>query len=126
MLNEFGFETVNGHGDQPGDRQQATLRVLDTLLDAGVPVHALGVQAYLLADQFPDRFDPAPNRRFLSDVADRGLQILITELDVLDDGLPDDQQVRDQVITDVYSRYLDGTLDQTAVTSVLTFGLTDH
>ncbi|RCK69372.1 hypothetical protein DT076_10790 [Desertihabitans brevis] len=126
VLNEFGFETVNEYGDQPRDRQLATLQVIDTLLAQGTPVDALGVQAHLLAEDFAERFDPRAYRRFLSEVADRGLEVLVTELDVLDDGLPPDVSTRDRAVADVYARYLDATLDHHAVKAVLTFGLSDR
>ena len=126
LLNEFGFETVNQYGDQPGPRRRATLQVLDRLLAQGVPVHGLGIQAHLLADRFAERFHPASYRRFLDEVADRGLKILITEMDVLDDGLPADVAVRDRGVADVYRRYLDVTLDHPAVKALITFGLSDR
>jgi endo-1,4-beta-xylanase len=125
VLNEFGFETVNEFGDQPGPRRRATLQVLDRLLARDVPVHALGIQAHLLADRFAERFHPA-YRRFLDEVADRGLKILITEMDVLDDGLPADITVRDRGVADVYRRYLDVALDHPAVKALITFGLSDR
>jgi endo-1,4-beta-xylanase len=126
VLNEFGFETVNEFGDQPTDRQRAALSVIDTLLNEGVPVHGFGTQAHLLADQFADRFDPRQYRRFLGEVADRGLKIHITEMDVLDDGLPADFRIRDRAIADVYARYLEVALDERAVKSLITFGLSDR
>ena len=126
LLNEFGFETVNQYGDQPGPRRRATLQVLDRLLAQGVPVHGLGIQAHLLADRFAERFHPASYRRFLDEVADRGLKILITEMDVLDDGLPAAVAVRDRGVADVYRRYLDVTLDHPAVKALITFGLSDR
>jgi endo-1,4-beta-xylanase len=126
VLNEFGFETVNQYGDQPGPRRQATLQALDRLLARGVPVHALGIQAHLLADHFAERFHPAAYRRFLQEVADRGLKILITEMDVLDDGLPADITIRDRGVADVYRRYLDVALDHPAVKALITFGLSDR
>ena len=126
LLNEFGFETVNEFGDQPGPRRRATLHVLDRLLAQGVPVHGLGIQAHLLADRFAERFHPAGYRQFLDEVADRGLKILITEMDVLDDGLPADVAVRDRGVADVYRRYLDVTLDHPAVKALITFGLSDR
>jgi endo-1,4-beta-xylanase len=126
VLNEFGFETVNQYGDQPGPRRRATLQVLDRLLGQGVPVHALGIQAHLLADRFAQRFNPGAYHRFLCEVADRGLKILITELDVLDDGLPADVAVRDRGVADVYRRYLDVALDHPAVKALINFGLSDR
>lgn len=126
LLNEFGFETTNQYGDDPLDRQRATLQVIDALLKTGTPVHALGIQAHLLADDFAHRFDPRQYRRFLDQVSDRGLDIVITELDVLDDGLPADVKVRDRAVADVYARYLDTVLCHPSVRSVITFGLSDR
>jgi len=126
VLNEFGFETVNEYGDRASARRRATLQVIDALLDQKVPVHALGVQGHLLADHFHHRFHEDSYRAFLRDVADRGLKILITEMDVLDDGLPADRHIRDRKVADVYRRYLDVTLDEEAVKAVLMFGLSDR
>jgi endo-1,4-beta-xylanase len=126
VLNDFGFETVNRYGDRPVGRQRATLQVLDRLLRAGVPVHALGIQAHLLAQDFAERFDAEAYRRFLSQIADQGVRIMITELDVLDSGLPADPRTRDAAVADVYRRYLSTALAEPAVGAVLTFGLSDR
>ncbi|WP_158609850.1 endo-1,4-beta-xylanase [Micromonospora sp. CV4] len=126
VLNEFGFETVNEYGDEPEPRRRATLQVIDDLLRDGVPVHALGVQAHLLADRFADRFRARAYLDWFSEVADRGLDILITELDVLDDGLPADIATRDAAVADVYRRYLDVALSLRSVKAVMAFGLTDR
>ncbi|MBQ0904224.1 endo-1,4-beta-xylanase [Micromonospora sp. U21] len=126
VLNEFGFETVNEYGDEPEPRRRATLQVIDDLLRDGVPVHALGVQAHLLADRFADRFRANAYLDWFSEVADRGLDILITELDVLDDGLPADIATRDAAVADVYRRYLDVALSHRSVKAVMAFGLTDR
>ena len=126
MLNDFGYETVNEYGDRPEDKQRATLRVLDRLLDDGHPVQAFGIQAHLLADRFHDRFSARTYSRFLRELADRGMTILITELDVLDDGLPADPRRRDKAIAKTYRRYLDVALDNEAVKAVVSFGLSDR
>ncbi len=62
----------------------------------------------------------------MSEIADRGLKILITEMDVLDDGLPADRRIRDRSVADAYRRYLDATLQEPAVAAVITFGLSDR
>jgi endo-1,4-beta-xylanase len=100
--------------------------VIDRLLGKGVPVHALGIQAHLLADRFAERFHPAAYRRFLDEVADRGLKILITEMDVLDDGEPEAIGPRDRAVADTYRRYLDAALEEPAVAALTTFGLSDR
>ena len=85
-----------------------------------------GIQGHLLADRFGKRFHEKEYRAFLREFADRGLPILITEMDVLDDGLPKDRKKRDQKVADVYRRYLDVALDEKAVKVVVAFGLTDR
>jgi endo-1,4-beta-xylanase len=125
LLNEFGFET-DDEFDSAADKRAKALLVLDQLLDADAPVHALGVQGHLVADGFAEKFDVAGYQHFLSEVADRGLKILITELDVLDDGLPADSAERDAAIADAYRLYLDTALAEPAVASVITFGLSDR
>jgi endo-1,4-beta-xylanase len=51
---------------------------------------------------------------------------MITEMDVLDDGLKRDVASRDAGVADVYSRYLSVALDEPAVKVLLTFGLSDR
>jgi endo-1,4-beta-xylanase len=126
VLNEFGFET-DDEFDTAADKRSAALRVIDALLADGVPVHALGVQGHLRAADFAaGKFDVAGYRRFLSDVAARGLKILITELDVLDDGLPAGNRARDRGVANAYRRFLGTALQEPAVVAVMTFGLSDR
>jgi len=126
LLNEFGFDTVNQYGDKPVPRQKATLEVLDALLADGVPVHGLGIQAHLLATDFADRFHAKEFLGFLHEIASRGLKIVITEMDVLDDGLPAAIKPRDRGVADVYRRYLDTVLQCTDVIAVIQYGLSDR
>jgi endo-1,4-beta-xylanase len=122
VLNEFGFET----GRFPEDRRAATLQAIDFLLGEGVPVHALGIEAHLVARNFARQFNTNAYRSFLSEVAARGLIIMITELDVLDDGLRADPTIRDAGVADIYRRYLDVALDEPAVKVAMTVGLSDR
>ncbi len=126
VLNDFGYETVNQYGDQPADKMRSTLRVVDDLLEHDVPVHAFGVQAHLLADRFRERFHAKQYRHFMRELSDRGLKIFITEMDVLDDGLPKAAGPRDRAVADVYRRYLDVALDERDIAAVISFGLTDR
>jgi endo-1,4-beta-xylanase len=126
LLNEFGFDTINQYGDRPVPRQRATLEVLDHLLARDVPVHGLGIQAHLLATDFAERFHRREFRHFLREIAHRGLKILITEMDVLDDGLPPNIRRRDRGVAEVYKRYLDTVLEEEAVISVIQYGLSDR
>jgi endo-1,4-beta-xylanase len=89
-------------------------------------VAALGVQAHLTSGGFAEGFDAAAYRQFLAEVAERGLKILITEMDVLDDGSPPCIQRQDREVADTYRRYLDVALDEPAVVTLVTFGLSDR
>jgi endo-1,4-beta-xylanase len=80
----------------------------------------------LHAARFAEKFDVDAYRTFLSDVAARGLKILITEMDVLDDGLPADIHMRDAAVANVYKTYLDAALAQTDIAALMTFGLSDR
>jgi endo-1,4-beta-xylanase len=126
LLNEFGFDTVNQYGDQPVPRQKATLEVLDNLLEHDVPVHGLGIQAHLLATDYAHRFHAKEFLHFLHEVASRGLKIVISEMDVLDDGLPPNIKIRDRGVADVYSRFLDTALQEPEVIAVIQYGLSDR
>jgi endo-1,4-beta-xylanase len=125
VLNEFGFET-DTEFDAAADRRRNALKLIDALLAEDVPLDAFGIQGHLSAAGFREAFDARAYRRFLAELADRGLDILITEVDVLDDGLPADPRVRDRAVADAYARYLDVTLREPAVKSVMTFGLSDR
>jgi endo-1,4-beta-xylanase len=125
ILNEFGFET-DDEFDTAADKRANALIVVDQLIAEGVPVQALGVQAHLEAADFATKFDGAAYSTFLADVASRELKILITEMDVLDDGLPADEAERDAAIGEVYQRYLDVALAEPEVGALITFGLTDR
>ncbi|MGH2617827.1 MAG: endo-1,4-beta-xylanase [Thermomicrobiales bacterium] len=125
VLNEFGFET-DSEFDAAADRRANALLVLDTLLEADVPVQAFGVQAHLAAADFAENFDAEGYQQFLADLAERGMKILITELDVLDDDLPAAIAERDSAIADATRLYLDTALQEPAVASVITFGLSDR
>jgi endo-1,4-beta-xylanase len=49
-----------------------------------------------------------------------------SELDVADEKAPADEVVRDRLVADAYSRFLDAALDEPAVKMVVTWGLSDR
>ncbi|NEQ24673.1 MAG: endo-1,4-beta-xylanase [Microcoleus sp. SIO2G3] len=105
-------------------QRSAVLRLLEHLKSIGTPVHALGIQAHLRGNE--TRFAPRKLRKFLSDIASLDLKILITELDVRDNGLPFDIAVRDRIVAGVYEDYLSVVLEEPAVIAVVTWGLSDR
>src|SRR5262245_29168927 len=106
-------------------RRVALLRLIEQMRRSGTPVDAVGIQAHLSCTGGPP-FSATRLRRFLADLAALGLTIQITELDVTDEGAPADQAVRDRLVADTYSRFLDAALDEPAVKMVVTWGLSDR
>ena len=121
VLNEMGVEMDD---DYCAARRQALLALLRRLLANRIPVHALGIESHLVAGDSP--FDPGLFRRFLGQVAELGLDIYLTEMDVADYRIGPDQTIRDRVVADLYGRYLIAALAEPAVKSIQTWGLTDR
>ena len=105
-------------------RRAALLRLLDRLRTAGAPVGAVGLQTHLRLDG--SRFGQSTYGRFLAEIASRGLRILITELDVFDIAVPGSIAQRDAAVAAMYRDVLAVALDQPAVASVVTWGLSDR
>jgi endo-1,4-beta-xylanase len=110
---------VSGHEA----KRVALLRLLDRLQKADAPIQAVGLQSHLF--NFKGNFKDALYRKFLNEIASRGLKIIISELDVSDIGLPTDTAARDRGVADIYSQYLSVCLDERAVVAVVTWGLSD-
>lgn len=109
--------------EQSERKRQAVLALLTGLKRNQVPVHALGIQSHLYGE---DNTTSPRFGRFLDCIADLGLSIFITELDVRDKHLPAAVGVRDQMIADQYFNYLAFILQRRAVKVVITWGLTDR
>lgn len=121
VYNDFGCE----QGAPANDLfRRHTLELLDGLLKQGVPVQGLGLQGHLSA--FGPKVDQRKLRAFLTEIESRGLSILVTELDVDDEGGPSDTVERDRAVADEARRFLDVVLDHLATQTVLTWGLSDR
>ncbi len=106
-------------------KRAAMLKLLDRWLDRAVPIHGIGLEAHLRADQAALLGDTS-YEVFLQELAKRGMQIFVTELDVQDDTLSADATARDRCVAEIYARFLRATLSEPAVRGVLTWGLADR
>jgi endo-1,4-beta-xylanase len=122
VVNEYDVEL-----DAPEQeaRRTALLKLLEGMQRSGTPVDAVGIQSHLSCSGGPP-FSASRLRRFFAELAGLGLTIQITELDVADEDAPADQSVRDRLVADTYSRFLDAALDEPAVKMVVTWGLSDR
>ncbi len=122
VINEYDVELDTPEQEA---RRTALLNLLQRMRRSGTPVDAVGIQAHLSSVGGPP-FSASRLRRFLADLAGLGLTIQITELDVTDESAPADRAIRDRLVADAYSRFLDAALDEPAVKMVVTWGLSDR
>jgi endo-1,4-beta-xylanase len=120
VYNDYGFEDEK---EGAPEKRRALLQLLDSLLQNKVPIDAIGLQSHL---NIASKFDEQAYRTFLQDISSRGLKIIITELDVLDKSAPTDIAQRDQAVADTYAKFLSVALDETAVSGVVLWGLSDR
>lgn len=120
--NEYGVEYDN---EEDTARRAVTLQLLRRLKAANVPLDAVGIQSHIKAGS-PYAFGQGL-RDFMASVREMGLKIFVTELDVNEDDILDnDIAVRDHAIAETYRDYLGKVLADPAVTAVLTWGVSDN
>ena len=121
VLNEYGTDYA-----VPAEarRREALLKLLSDLKARGVPVQAVGLQGHLDAAQ--TALDQTVLSSFVRDITGMGLKVIVTELDVRDNGLPADVPSRDQAVADHARAWLDAVLVEPAVLGVLSWGLSDR
>ena len=121
VYNEYNLELAT---PQHAARRDALFRLLDLLQGRGVPIQAVGLQSHLSTANFAS-FDPKLYRSFLASLASRGLNLLLTEVDVAD-TLVGDVGSRDSEVADIYQRFLSVALEEPKVRSVVFWGLSDQ
>jgi len=121
LLNEYGVEYDSAADDA---KRRVVLRHLERLKRDGVPVEILGIQGHLEIGAKP--FSARKLRDFIATVAAMGIEIAVTELDVVDAAAPGDIARRDRMVADEYRRFLEVMLDEPATRTVFTWGLSDR
>lgn len=120
MLNEAHAE----HDDRTGRTiRRNLLRLIDTLLDAGVPLQGIGLQSHLRPQVPRDREDFS---RFLQALGERRLVVYISELDVDDGPFPDEIATRDAGVAQLYETYLTDVLRHDCVKAIILWQLSDR
>jgi len=106
------------------EKRGTTLEILRGLKARGVPVDVLALQGHLRGDHPPAFGQGLAD--FLSEAADLGLEIYVTELDVDDQKTPGSPVERDRRTAAAYARFLETVLRHPAVRMVTTWGLSDR
>ncbi len=110
--------------------RDGVLRLLEGFKKRGTPVDALGVQSHIgaeNADTFTGFGRPQEKawRGFIDEVTGMGYDLLITEFDVHDKGLPADPVIRDADVAAYGKAYLDLMLSYRQTREVLAWGMVD-
>lgn len=121
LINEYGLE----HPIAEEERRRARLlRLIDDLKRRNAPLDGIGIQGHLRLDR--GAIDQTRLARFLQDIADRGLVVFVTELDVREADFDLPIERRDAAVAATVRAFLDVALAQRAVQAVTTWGLSDR
>lgn len=120
VVNEYGIEAANAESVR---KRAALLKLLRRLKERGAPFDAVGLQCHLHGERPIDRDGLAA---FLSELAAMKLDVLVTELDVIDDKLPGDFATRDAAIAGRVDELLETLFAVQRPTAILTWGISDR
>lgn len=121
VINEFGLE-YDLRVDH--DRRYHFIKLLERLKHAGVPLDGVGLQVHL--DLSKGSLSADVLGRFLQEIANLGLFIVISELDVKERDYILPVEVRDRRVADETKRYLEIAFLNPAVRGLTTWGLSDR
>lgn len=121
MINEYGLDY-----DIPVERNRRyhCLKLLERLKSASAPLDAVGIQGHLDLAKSP--FSQKVFGDFLQEIANFGLQIVITELDVKEYDYRASAEERDRRVAEEVKRYLDAAFAQPAVRGLISWGVSDR
>lgn len=120
VINEYDLEFA---GERFQRKRNGILHLLHRLLTRGAILHAVGLQAHLRGERDIDR---AGLRNLIRTIRGMGLDVLITELDVMDHALPSDPAARDTIVAQRVAELLETVFEECTPKSILTWGLTDR
>jgi endo-1,4-beta-xylanase len=121
VINDYNFEYDTDNNER---KRRFLLALLDGMKQRNTPIDAVGIQSHLwLARR--EHFDQNVFANFLKEVSDRGLKIIVSELDVIDTSAPGDVGARDAEVASMYKDYLNVALANPATKAVITWGLAD-
>lgn len=108
-------------GEELGRKSDAIYALVRSLRARGVPIHGVGLQMHVRVDAPPDATKVAANMRRLADL---GLEVQITEMDV---RLPQPAAAKDyEQQGEVYRRMLRTCLQESGCSAFVTWGLSDR
>ncbi len=111
--------------DNPIDeaRRNQMLRLVERIKAKGAPLDMVGLQGHL--ELRKGRVSQPKLARFMAELAGMGVELAITELDVLEDDLGRPVEQRDALVAQAAQDLIDVAVDQPAISSIVTWGLSD-
>jgi endo-1,4-beta-xylanase len=88
-----------------------------------VPLTAIGLQGHLRGELAIDKEGLSA---FVAELRSLGLEVLVTELDVIDDKLPGPPSLRDAIVAAKAYDFLDAIFAAARPKAILTWGITDR
>lgn len=119
FINDYDIEF---EGERSQSKRDAFLNLLRRLKNDNVPVHGVGVQAHLIGSR---AIDQRRLGEFLRAVHGLGLDVMVTELDVIDNEFPGDEALRDKLVAQKTRELLDCVFDVAQPKGIVTWGLSD-
>lgn len=120
VYNDYDLENV---GERQTLRRRHALDLVRRLQDRRIPIHAVGFQAHLYAEQAIDSDGVA---RFVGELRKLGVQAIVTEMDVIDWRLPAPIAQRDAAAGAHVKAFLDAVGAGGAPEAIVTWGITDR
>ncbi|MFD1330072.1 endo-1,4-beta-xylanase [Mycoplana ramosa] len=120
VINDYGLEAAT---EKARARRLSLLDLVRRLRDRGTPLDAVGFQAHLPGDL---DIDTDGVSQLVADLKSMDIEVLVTELDVIDDTLPAEIIERDAIVARRVQDLLGAILSVTQPTAILTWGLTDR
>ena len=103
-------------------RQDAILSIVRRLQDKNIPIHGVGLQAHLYAEREIGGENLAA---FVTELTRLGLEISVTELDVIDWKLAADIEKRDRGVASTANEFLNALTKAVTPRMITTWGLCD-
>jgi endo-1,4-beta-xylanase len=120
VYNDYDLENT---GERQNLRRQHVLALVRRLQDKKIPIHAIGFQAHLYAEQV---IDSDGIGKFVKQLKALGVKTLVTELDVIDWRLPGPPQERDETAAKHVKAFLDALNAAGGLETIITWGITDR
>jgi endo-1,4-beta-xylanase len=120
VINEYDIEM---HDPAQRAKREALLDTIRGLKDRDVPLHAVGFQGHLRSGMEIDREGVAA---FAAEIAAMDIDVLVTEMDVIDNEMPGPEPERDEAVARLAGDFLSAITDGSPLSAIMTWGISDR